>query len=415
MKLSKISTGKLCVNGSCIESANISAINTFKGTGGRLASIDNDVKRIVELVREMKKRHDVASGASTQDASTQDASTQDASTQDASTQDASTQDASTSDASTANTLTVNPSQYDLDESYNPPIVVDTTKQSSYSSAKVEGGDRTSVVAGHRIHVFDTPGSGAKLMVSKSGVVDVLVVAGGGSGGSNGGGWVGGGGGGGGGVVVVQSLPVDENEEYDIEVGRGGDSVWKQRGLNGGDSRFDVFRAIGGGGGGNRSHGNMNTGSSGGSGGGGNQWSGGGGGDAEVPDDRPVGGTWYGNPGNSGNSNFADNSTGSQGGGGGGGAGSSPGPESPFDGGEGRNFSSLFGEDVGDDGYFAGGGSGRGGSGHDDNIKGGKGGGGHLEGQQGQGGTDATGGGGGGSRNATSGRGGSGVVIVRYKL
>ena len=278
--------------------------------------------------------------------------------------------------------------------------------------------------------------------------DILVVGGGGGGG------VFGGGGGGGGVLFAEKLKLSGNNI--IKVGKGGigeSGIGTANGENGKPSLIEIngieYTAIGGGGGGTRILENnwessgINRwvglgGSDGGSSGGGAQ--------ADVATDRNVGGDsiieqypgWnsYGNIGGSG----ADATSGSTntwkaagGGGGAGGIGSSIIISEEYSvghGGKGKSFVEYFGTNVGDNGYFAGGGGG-GSYGYTAFGNGGV----ELYGGGGKGnytaynpgtgetttstnatsGISNTGGGGGGTLIETNGgNGGSGIVIIRYK-
>ena len=99
--------------------------------------------------------------------------------------------------------------------------------------------------------------------------------------------------------------------------------------------------------------------------------------------------------------------------GGGGAGGQPGSQGS--GGPGKSFADLFGTELGDQGFFGGGGSGMPEKGV--NETGGKGGGGNgRSGSVGGAGKPGTGGGGGGAgKGDGENGGGSGVVVLRYKL
>lgn len=98
----------------------------------------------------------------------------------------------------------------------------------------------------------------------------------------------------------------------------------------------------------------------------------------------------------------------------GGGGAGGGPSAQGSGGKGKSFADVFGTEVGDEGWFGGGGSGQPEKGV--NETGGKGGGGHGRvGSVGGAGKPGTGGGGGGvGKGDGENGGGSGVVIVRYK-
>ncbi|MBQ6926166.1 MAG: hypothetical protein IJQ73_16140 [Kiritimatiellae bacterium] len=238
-------------------------------------------------------------------------------------------------------------------------------------------------------------------------VEVLLVGGGGAGGR--GSWSGGGGGGGG-VVHLESVQLEKDREYLVNVGRGGEI---RAGLasteNGGDTSFAGHVAYGGGGGGD--WGATAAGKTGGSGGGGG-YSGGVGGEAVATD--PVQG-------------YAGASASSKNGGGGGGA-TSPGVKP----------STVDGETGGDGGdgydcdisgvshcYGSGGGSGACDSRRPNYGLGGKesGGDGYISAISGtrlavvsRPGVDGLGGGGGGGGypDAAGSKGGSGTVIIRRR-
>ena len=78
--------------------------------------------------------------------------------------------------------------------------------------------------GHRVHVYETPGS-YSVKVTREGPVDFLIVGGGGGGGDASSGDAGGGGGGGA-VVVKSDISVPLDETIDIVVGSGGSSAQK---------------------------------------------------------------------------------------------------------------------------------------------------------------------------------------------
>jgi len=238
-------------------------------------------------------------------------------------------------------------------------------------------------------------------------VTVLVVAGGGGGGND----DGGGGGGAGGLVYDSDYSVSGT--VSVEVGDGGSTTVSGstgRSENGEDSSFGDLLAEGGGG----SGGKQNDGKNGGSGGGAGQ-NGDNGGSATQPGtnsnvDNDAGNDGVGRSGSNSNCNGGC-------GDGGGGAGE---PGQGSDGGDGLYFGDIYGEEYGDNGWFAGGGAGgdnrNGGSGG--NFYGGKGGGGNsLGGSCPQDGMPNTGGGGGGSNYNSyeycGGNGGSGIVIIKY--
>lgn len=261
--------------------------------------------------------------------------------------------------------------------------------------------------------------------------DILVVGGGGGGGGFGGG-------GGGGAVLFKSGIV-LNGNYTLKVGKGGTGAafGTTNGTNGQASSITIssteYIAIGGGGGGTRQQ-SPYPGRSGNTGG-----SGGGGSHSNTTNSNNEGGSstkntytgWesYGNPGGGGRdeigSTAPDHASG--GGGGAGGAGQNWDATGGGNGGIGKDFSLYFGTNVGENGWFAGGGGGNtyqgaGDEGYGDggaNGLGGGGNGGYDPGKDATTGINGTGGGGGGGRfNNGSGvgaNGGSGIVIIRYKL
>jgi len=267
--------------------------------------------------------------------------------------------------------------------------------------------------------------------------DILIVAGGGGGCSQNAG-----GGGAGGIVLIENFEISAGI-YEISIGKGGNGANLGVGTNGKDSMFKssvggvVIKANGGGRGGGGS-GNRRYGwappTSGGSGGGGGWHSGNKPGAVQsqrsqtqtgIPSSATL--SQYGENGGNAGPNFE--------GGGGGGAGSVG--QTPtrnghgVHGGHGKDFTSFFGNTVGDSGWFGGGG-GSGGSSVDGYGNGGAskfGGGGNGD-NVGDGidGKSNTGGGGGASRlphnyagrgvaggGMKSGKGGSGIVIIRYKF
>ena len=283
--------------------------------------------------------------------------------------------------------------------------------------------------------------------------DILIVGGGGGAGNFGGG------GGGGGLLFAESLSLEGSNEYTIKVkvGNGGAGHQIHRGTANGINGYDSIMTIngidviakGGGGGGSRDqNANGRNGNAGGSGGGGSHHNNG----------HTVGGTssqisysvngitfqHYGNSGGRGRNRTAGGES-SHSSGGGGGAGhigedaiqSNQGDRTfptyggGGDGGIGMDFSSYFGNNVGHNGWFAGGGgshtysnAGRVGWGNSyngthDNIRGfgggGDGGWDTTNKTDAQHGMPHTGGGGGGGNvsSNTTGDGGSGVVIIRY--
>ncbi|MDD4083880.1 MAG: LamG domain-containing protein, partial [Sphaerochaetaceae bacterium] len=218
--------------------------------------------------------------------------------------------------------------------------------------------------------------------------EVLVVAGGGGGGRAGGG-------GAGGLIHETSYYILSGESYNVIVGAGGASF-----TNGENSVFDSLVAIGGGGGGKSGSENYgpSNGLSGGSGGGGGM-------------NSYVGQTLYGgsrtlNQGNVGGNTPGDSCSPSGGGGGAGTSGSSP-----YDGGDGLEYSQFASVGGFPAGWFAGGGGG--GSWCASYGAGGLGGGGTGNNvDAGTNGVAYTGGGGGGGKTAGS-IGGSGIVIIKF--
>ncbi len=245
-------------------------------------------------------------------------------------------------------------------------------------------------------------------------VDVLIVAGGGGGGGSAGPAASGAGGGAGGVVYAQNIQVTETS-YAIEVGAGGGSGGSSsdtQGSDGGNSSAFGLTAIGGGGGGSRASGNAD-GKDGGSGGGVGSHQNGGFGIGLQPGSASAG--FGSNGGDSGFSGNTSDDNASGGGGGAGGAGSS-GLDNvrSGNGGIGRYFGHRFGNDVGDEGWFAGGGGGGNPGGSRITGLGGKGGGADGGSNNAFNAIANTGGGGGGAgANGAPSDGGSGIVIVRW--
>jgi hypothetical protein len=263
--------------------------------------------------------------------------------------------------------------------------------------------------------------------------DILIVAGGGGGGYFGGG------GGAGGILFATNITITSGT-YTIKIGKGGTGVstTSQNGTNGIDSSITIntieYIAKGGGGGGTRDSNSRGR-------NGNNGASGGGGSHSNETAYQGIGGIsnkntysgWlsYGNNGGKGRpTNIATEP--SHASGGGGGAGSIGGDFSNStgggNGGSGLNFGSIFGTNVGHNGWFGGGGGGNTyqGAGNPGYGNGGNG----LLGGGGSGGYDGTtdilatnglphtGGGGGGGKwdgaGSIGGDGGSGIVIIRIK-
>jgi hypothetical protein len=238
-------------------------------------------------------------------------------------------------------------------------------------------------------------------------VDVLVVGGGGGGSSES---LDNGGAGAGGLIFKENLFIT-TQPYTVSVGSGGNIG--QPGQNGQNSVFDNLVALGGAGGPNIN----NPGRDGGSGSGASEDGPNNTGGSGLQPDSVSGG--FGNDGGKQNTDSNNNH-----GAGGGGAGA-PGQDATSsrvgNGGDGLYYGDYFGNNFGENGFFAGGGGGGG----QDNSRGfgGKGGGGN--GVTGIGGSrngqQNTGGGGGGGANnpdsggkAPGGSGGSGIVLIRYK-
>lgn len=240
---------------------------------------------------------------------------------------------------------------------------------------------------------------------------LLVPGGGGGGGSYGGG------GGAGEPKLLENIVVTPGQEISYNVGDGGSGGapistvgdLDGNGAAGEDTEFNGVSAIGGGYG----QGGAQT-----SGGGGDGGSGGGGGGITSGSARP-GGSALGSIGSDGGDGNPTTASDQRSGGGGGGA-TQPGEAGQDtrggNGGDGIDYSSLFGTAVGDGGWFCGGGAGGKRSGGSAGASGGKGGG--ADEAHGAPGVDAaanTGGGGGSSSNGEpGGRGGSGVLIIQYE-
>jgi hypothetical protein len=288
---------------------------------------------------------------------------------------------------------------------------------------------------YQIHAFENVGT-ETFTVNRGGEVDVLLVGGGGAGSGRHGG-----GGGAGGLVFVPGLEPAE-QVFNITIGGGGTGAFDtdDNGTlsEGGDTTAFGLTALGGGRPGNQD--NDEDGGDGGSGGGGNYWT------SDTVSDGGLGlqptlsglsgSNGFGNDGGSalrtGNVSYP--------GGGGGGAGQvgeSVNSGNGGDGGDGLSsvtiggtvynfadtFGTQFGEVVGSDVYFAGGGAG----GVYDQFSPGDGGlggggngglpgdGGGNDGEDGQANTGGGAGGGGGISTQFGGDGGSGIVIIRYEI
>jgi hypothetical protein len=268
--------------------------------------------------------------------------------------------------------------------------------------------------------------------------DVLVVGGGGAGGKFGGG-------GGAGSVLFKSNIV-LNGAISIHVGKGGVGSTSRdvNGENGFQSKINIknvnYIADGGGGGGTRQNGNTGWigrhGNTGGSGGGASHSNRGGqfkGGATTKSKNKYLGWETNGNNGGDGRPNTSGGNPNhaSGGGGGAGGLGQKWDSTGGGNGGLAKEYISIFGKDVGHNGYFGGGGGGNtwrngGDVGYANGGNGlfGGGGNGGIDGRtdiSGGEGMAGTGGGGGGSKwdggsaeDQDGGDGGSGIVIIRYK-
>ena len=311
--------------------------------------------------------------------------------------------------------------------YQAPVITSTTNvQSSDAFIYREESDSTwhSIPPTDRkYYVFEENNQTSHIVkFTEETICDVLIVAGGG-----GGGGALAGGGGAGGVLYIKDAVLNGN--YDIKVGKGGlGSVGHGvDAMNGDNSIITIdnieYEAIGGGGGGSR---NPNPyygryGLDGGSGGGGSHSNPSGhgrrGGYTTQKSINSV--QFYGNNGGWGKD------SGKYRGGGGGGSGTVGGDwkdNHPGYGGNGIDFSYIFGKNIGENGYIAAGGGG-GGYMHDSADSQGIGGigGGGDGGTDGltkyfpQNGIDGMGGGGGGNYyGSAGGSGGSGTVIIKKK-
>jgi len=238
--------------------------------------------------------------------------------------------------------------------------------------------------------FEVPGGVTELQV--------LVVGGGGSGGSQGSTSTatGAGGVGAGGLIYDNSYSVTPGQVIEIIVGAGGIAPAGGQGSNGGNSIFGTIEASGGGGGGDR----YLVGADGGSGGGGGYASAGGSGIAGQGYAGGTGTNDYGGSGGGGANEVGVNGNGNDG----------------QAGGSGKDYSSIFGTEVGDSGWFAGGGGGGGRDGYTGGSGGNGGGGTGGVNSNGISGVNGTGGGGGGSGDVSwiGGNGGSGIVVIKYE-
>ena len=258
-----------------------------------------------------------------------------------------------------------------------------------------GGTKTTF-GGYTIHAFTSSGT---FTPAAAGLVDILVVGGGGGSNdgrfSNEGTWDGGGGAGGLRYLTSQTVTA---QAYTITIGAGGG-----KGANGGNSSGLGITSLGGGYGGESG----SAGAAGGSGGGGG---------GDVATSAGAGTSGQGNAGGPG-TDPGGNPYYEQAGGGGG-AGEAGNTDGLGFGGDGQDYSTIFGTTYGESGWFAGGGAG--GSGTDGTgaiNDGGQGGGGDsgvgytIASSAGVAGAANTGGGGGGGRYSKTG--GSGIVLIRY--
>lgn len=259
-----------------------------------------------------------------------------------------------------------------------------------------GGER------YRRHVFRSDGS---FTIDEQTDGDILLVGGGGGGAGNTSFSSAGGGGGGAGGLIFRDTFGISGGLHPITVGGGGNGINSAAtpAENGADTEAFELKALGGGGGILGGGSDNEPANDGGSGGGARQ---------EPAGEGLQPGSKDGGYGNDGAENADD-----AGGGGGGGAGEAPSDitgSNGGDGGDGRPYTHIFGDDVGDDGYFAGGGGGGADSSGSSGGSGGRGGGGDgALGSSNSDGMPHTGGGGGGGNQSTGGAdGGSGIVIVR---
>ena len=267
-------------------------------------------------------------------------------------------------------------------------------------------------AEEKVEAFTQVGSHTWDVPNNVDEVTVLVVGGGGGGGQGEGG--GGGGGGAGGLAYAETYTISK-DQYTVVVGDGGtganlrDSTGES-GQRGEDSYFGDIVAYGGGGG---AAANTHTDATNGGSGGGSADQDGEKGYATQPDTNSRAED-YGHNGGGWNTN--------EHGAGGGGAGepgeADDGSESG-DGGDGRYYGDIFGDNYGENGWFAGGGGGATAVSDGDRGWGGKGGGGRGSGDDGgnTAGQDGTGGGGGAGSDAADRdgeQGGSGIVLIKYQ-
>jgi hypothetical protein len=275
--------------------------------------------------------------------------------------------------------------------------------SSVGGVVATGGTITNV-DGYTIHTFTS--SGTFQVTAGSGTVELLVVGGGAQGAANDGtANESGGGGGAGGLVYVAAYPVSAGS-YSVTIGAGGSGSTgsgsdARNGVQGSDSVFGAFTALGGG------YGGEELGGNGGSGGGSGRSNTGRSSSVQNSTVNGYVGVGFGFGGGSAGGNVSR----SAGGGGGAGAvGGDAGSSTAGAGGVGKQYS-VSGTAT----YYAGGGGGGGAGGVTRGLGGNGGGGNGGQDAAGSAGTANRGGGGGGSSagNTRGGNGGSGVVILRY--
>ena len=268
---------------------------------------------------------------------------------------------------------------------------------------------------YRVHAFTSSGTLTVPSSFSTSSYYLVTAGGGGAGNSYFNATRGGGGGGAGGVIYNTSYTLATGS-YTITIGAGGSGGANENlGSDGSNTTAFSQTAIGGGGGAifSNTAGTGFDGRPGGSGGGGR------------------GSGTVGGAGTTGQGNAGGQGGDQTGGGGGGGGKSQTGFDthqvagdvpSAHDGGDGTDYSSIFGTSLGESGYFGGGGAGSSGedTGMTNNLTGaagGLGGGGNSEGVNGgtfENGDANTGGGGGAGHGSTSsGSGGSGIVLIAY--
>ena len=289
----------------------------------------------------------------------------------------------------------------LSESYlvNPNTTFDVSLNVSCISG-ICGYINTTLFHAVDLVSFTTAGSHQWVVPSHVEEIDVLVVAGGGSGGRTTIDSYKAGGGGAGGLIYEKDYVVTPLDSISVSVGNGGAGTGSSSaGNQGQNSLFSDLIAVGGGRGGGGGSSESNIPSIGGSGGGGGTnvegangtssqgYKGGTGGTQTIASNTGGGGGGAGSQGFSGQGSSSDPNVGS--------------------GGLGLYYGDIFGDNVGDNGWFASGGGGAGAFSGPAPIGGGGAG----------GGTNAkanTGGGGGGTKSGMSGNGGRGVVLIKYK-